>query len=57
MAGVSASIRVLIVDDDALVRAALAMMLDGAHGIAVVGQAADGDEARTPSHCTSQTWC
>jgi DNA-binding NarL/FixJ family response regulator len=43
MAEVSPSTRVLIVDD-ALVRAGLAMMLDGAHGIAVVGQAADGDE-------------
>jgi DNA-binding NarL/FixJ family response regulator len=44
MAGVKGSVRVLIVDDDALVRAGLTMMLDGAHGIAVVGQAADGDE-------------
>jgi DNA-binding NarL/FixJ family response regulator len=37
-------VRVLIVDDDALVRAGLVMMLDGAQDIAVVGQAADGDE-------------
>ncbi len=37
-------VRVLIVDDDALVRAGLTMMLDGTDGIAVVGQAADGDE-------------
>lgn len=37
-------IRVLVVDDDPLVRAALTMMLDGANGIAVVGEAADGDE-------------
>ena len=29
----------LIVDDDALVRSALAMMLDGTHGIRVVGEA------------------
>jgi chemotaxis response regulator CheB len=36
-------IRVLVVDDDELVRAALTMMLDGAAGIVVVGQAADGD--------------
>jgi DNA-binding NarL/FixJ family response regulator len=41
---VSEIVRVLIVDDDALVRAGLTMMLDGAAGIAVVGQAADGDE-------------
>ncbi|MGI8329861.1 response regulator [Actinomadura scrupuli] len=44
MAGMSDGVRVLIVDDDALVRAGLVMMLDGAHGIVVVGQAADGDE-------------
>lgn len=37
-------IRVLVVDDDPLVRAALTMMLDGANDIAVVGEAADGDE-------------
>ncbi|ROS37989.1 response regulator transcription factor [Amycolatopsis thermoflava] len=41
MAGVT---RVLIVDDDALVRSGLTMMLDGAPGIAVVGQAGDRDE-------------
>jgi DNA-binding NarL/FixJ family response regulator len=35
-------IRVLIVDDDALVRAGLTMMLDGADGISVVGEASDG---------------
>jgi DNA-binding NarL/FixJ family response regulator len=39
-----AAIRVLLVDDDALVRAGLTMMLDGAHGIEVVGEAADGDQ-------------
>lgn len=37
-------IRVLVVDDDALVRGALTMMLDGADGLRVVGEAADGDE-------------
>jgi DNA-binding NarL/FixJ family response regulator len=35
-------IRVLLVDDDALVRAGLTMMLDGANGIEVVGEATDG---------------
>jgi DNA-binding NarL/FixJ family response regulator len=40
----SRPVRVLIVDDDALVRAGLTMMLDGTRGIAVVGEAADGDE-------------
>ncbi|MGN6239089.1 MAG: response regulator transcription factor [Cellulosimicrobium cellulans] len=36
--------RLVIVDDDALVRAGLRLMLDGAHGIEVVGEAADGAE-------------
>lgn len=35
-------IRVLLVDDDALVRSGLKMMLSGADGIAVVGEADDG---------------
>jgi len=42
VAGVT--IKVLLVDDDALVRAGLTMMLDGANGIEVVGEAADGDQ-------------
>jgi DNA-binding NarL/FixJ family response regulator len=37
-------IRVLIVDDDPLVRGGLALMLGGAEGIAVTAEAADGDE-------------
>ncbi|MBN9098425.1 MAG: response regulator transcription factor [Pseudonocardia sp.] len=37
-------VRVLVVDDDSMVRGALTMMLDGAEGIAIVGEAADGDE-------------
>jgi DNA-binding NarL/FixJ family response regulator len=41
---VSGPIRVLVVDDDALVRAGLAMLLGGAEDIAVVGEAADGSE-------------
>jgi DNA-binding NarL/FixJ family response regulator len=44
MAGVTRPVRVLVVDDDALVRAGLTMMLDGAPGIVVVGEAADGDQ-------------
>jgi Response regulator containing a CheY-like receiver domain and an HTH DNA-binding domain len=37
-------IRVLIVDDDPLVRAGLSMILNGTSDIAVVGEAADGTE-------------
>jgi len=37
-------VRVLIVDDDALVRAGLTMILSGAEGVLVVGEAADGSE-------------
>nr|WP_106326171.1 response regulator transcription factor [Actinoplanes italicus] len=37
-------IRVLIVDDDALVRAGLSMILSGDEEVTVVGQAADGSE-------------
>ena len=37
-------VRVAIVDDDALVRAGLIMMLDGVDGISIVGEAADGDQ-------------
>lgn len=44
MARVNRSLRVLIVDDDPLVRAGLSMMIDGAGGIEVVGEASDGDE-------------
>jgi DNA-binding NarL/FixJ family response regulator len=37
-------VRVIVVDDDPLVRGALTMMLDGAAGIEIVGEATDGDE-------------
>ena len=37
-------VRVLIVDDDALVRAGLSMILNGADDLRVVGQASDGSE-------------
>jgi DNA-binding NarL/FixJ family response regulator len=43
-AGPEGEIRVLLVDDDALVRAGLSMMLDGAGGLVVVGEAGDGDQ-------------
>ena len=44
LAGVSSPIRVLLVDDDALVRSALTMMLTGTDDIRVVAEVADGDE-------------
>ena len=44
MAAVSEPIRVLVVDDDALVRAGLTMLLAGADDIEIVGEAADGSE-------------
>jgi DNA-binding NarL/FixJ family response regulator len=42
VAGVSPTIRVLVVDDDALVRSGLVMILGGAPDIEVVGEAVDG---------------
>ncbi|MBD5785976.1 response regulator transcription factor [Cellulosimicrobium terreum] len=42
MGRVTDRIRLVIVDDDALVRSGLRLMLDGARGIEVVGEAADG---------------
>jgi DNA-binding NarL/FixJ family response regulator len=41
---VSDRIRILIVDDDALVRSGLRMMLEGARQLEVVGEASDGGE-------------
>jgi DNA-binding NarL/FixJ family response regulator len=40
----SGEVRVLLVDDDALVRAALSMMLNGAASLVIVGEADDGDQ-------------
>src|SRR5258708_4967799 len=37
-------IRVLLVDDDALVRAGLSMMLNGSDNLVIVGEAEDGDQ-------------
>jgi DNA-binding NarL/FixJ family response regulator len=44
VADVSPPIRVLLVDDDPLVRSALRMMVDGTDDVRVVGEAADGSE-------------
>jgi len=38
-------IKLLICDDHAVVRSGLRMLLDGKHGIEVVGEASEGDEA------------
>ncbi|TFV51604.1 response regulator transcription factor [Blastococcus sp. TF02A_35] len=40
----TAPVRVLVVDDDPLVRAALTMVLGGAEGLVLAGEAGDGDE-------------
>ncbi|MBF6620588.1 MAG: response regulator transcription factor [Patulibacter sp.] len=40
----SSPIRVLLVDDDPLVRSALRMMIDGTDDVRVVGEASDGSE-------------
>jgi DNA-binding NarL/FixJ family response regulator len=44
MSSATDQIRVLLVDDDALVRAGLSMMLDGAANLVIVGEAGDGDQ-------------
>jgi DNA-binding NarL/FixJ family response regulator len=44
VAAVSDRVRVLVVDDDALVRAGLSMLLAGAEDVEIVGEAADGNE-------------
>lgn len=41
----AASIKVLIVDDEPLIRAGLRLILDGAPDIAIIGEADDGDTA------------
>ncbi|MFG2956549.1 response regulator [Streptomyces sp. NPDC048291] len=41
------AIRLLLVDDDPLVRAGLALMMGGAGDIEIVGEGADGDEVET----------
>ncbi|ROR73694.1 response regulator [Bogoriella caseilytica] len=41
------SVRVVLVDDEALIRSGLRLLLDGAEGIAIVGEAGDGATALT----------
>lgn len=45
MTGVSEPVRLLVVDDDPLVRAGLSSMLSGAPELELVGEAADGQQA------------
>jgi DNA-binding NarL/FixJ family response regulator len=55
MAGVTtqpSDVRVLLVDDDPLVRAGLSMILGGADRVTVVGEAADGAEGVARAHET-----
>jgi DNA-binding NarL/FixJ family response regulator len=47
VADVTGSVRVIVVDDDPLVRAAIAMILGRAPDVDVVGEAADGAEVLT----------
>jgi DNA-binding NarL/FixJ family response regulator len=51
--GVTAPVRVLVVDDDPLVRAALAMVLGGADGVQLAGEAGDGAEVPAAVAATS----
>jgi DNA-binding NarL/FixJ family response regulator len=43
-------IRVLVVDDEPLVRSGVRMILEGEHDIEIVGEAADGHEALEQAH-------
>jgi hypothetical protein len=51
------SIRVVVVDDQALVRGGFAMVLDHQSDIEVVAEAGNGVEAVPPPARTGPTWC
>ncbi len=55
--GVTTVTRVLIVDDDPLVRSALRLMLGGNDDLEVVGEAADGREGCAWSTSSCPTSC
>ena len=50
------AIRLLLVDDDPLVRAGLSFMMGGAGDIELVGEGVDGAEARRSSTAPGRTW-
>lgn len=50
-------VRVVIVDDDQLVRMSLRLMLDGEADLEVAGEAADGDAAIAEVRLPGRTWC
>lgn len=50
------TIRVLIVDDQALMRAGFRALLDAEDGIEVIGEAADGRQGWNWPATTSRTW-
>ena len=57
-AGREPTVRVLLVDDDPLVRAGLRMILSSASDLEVVGEAADGAAAVTATpRSAARTWC
>ena len=47
----------LIVDDQALVRAGFRMILDAHEDIEVVGEASNGEDAVTRRSGSARTWC
>ena len=53
----SGTIRVVLVDDHAVIRAGLAQLIATAEDIEVVGQAADGAEAVEQARALTPTWC
>ncbi len=51
------TIRLLLVDDHAVVRSGLRMLLEPEADIEIVGEAGSGHEALRPSPRCGPTWC